>query len=242
MIQHLLLATKGNGDDGGGKALVAVIAGLLAALGYVGKQILGFVLEQQRKAAEQRARLIELRSLLNASRATYLAQVHLRNRLWDSLAANHKEKMAALLGGPLVQPNRPVGYERAFTALYPDFSPAEKELHGLMRGMTEHSLRPLNQATGEWLQKDHHYKVAGRSQGPRQRLALGLIQLEAHLTMWLAKYQAWIPGREDHALVYLADEEETGHGFPRGIEADVEELVVGKSSAAPVSLPNRQND
>lgn len=45
-----------------------------------------------------------------------------------------------------------------------------------------------------------------------------LNQLDAHLLLWLAKYEGWIPNRPDHALVYLADEEEHGLGFPNGIE------------------------
>jgi len=54
-----------------------------------------------------------------------------------------------------------------------------------------------------------------------QRLA----ELEPHLLMWLAKYAAWIPDSPAHALVYLADEEDHGVPFPKGIERVIEESL-----------------
>jgi len=42
--------------------------------------------------------------------------------------------------------------------------------------------------------------------------------LQAHLLLWLAKYEIWIPASPEHALVYLADEKEHGVGFPRGLD------------------------
>ena len=75
--------------------------------------------------------------------------------------------------------------------------------------------------------------VAGRrraSDHPRQdhrevRLAKLLNDLDCHLTLWLAKHDGWLPGRPDHALVYLVDEEKHGLGFPRGPDQAVEEVV-----------------
>lgn len=61
--------------------------------------------------------------------------------------------------------------------------------------------------------------------GLNTRLADKLAALEVHLQLWQAKYSVWIPENLTHSLVYLADEEEHGVGFPRGIENDVQELL-----------------
>jgi len=47
------------------------------------------------------------------------------------------------------------------------------------------------------------------------KLAVFLAQLEAHLVLWVAKYEAWISDQPEHALVFLADEEKHGVGFPK---------------------------
>ena len=50
--------------------------------------------------------------------------------------------------------------------------------------------------------------------------------------MWLAKYEAWIPGHPEHALVYVNDEQKHGVGFPRELDAALadrlKELLTGR--------------
>jgi hypothetical protein len=57
------------------------------------------------------------------------------------------------------------------------------------------------------------------------RFASELRTLESHLRLWEAKYQEWIPEHPEHALVYLADEEAHGIGFPKNIDTLVDELL-----------------
>ena len=57
------------------------------------------------------------------------------------------------------------------------------------------------------------------------KLAAELVKLESHLLLWIAKYKAWIPEHNEHALVYMADENEHGLGFPSGIDERVDDVV-----------------
>lgn len=202
----------------------AVGGAIIAALGYVGKQVADFGLEVWRERKAQRARLIELRSLLRAANATFRAQQRLARRLYKSLTQGNADH-------GLFE-----GYERLFAKSFPTFTPEQKELHLIIRGMTEHSMRPLNAAMADWLRMDTAFKVArwwpGRSWA---RLARELSDLEAHLALWLANFQAWIPGQENHALVYLAGKQKYGVGFPKRIDELVEELVTGKVIKAKTS-------
>ena len=72
----------------------------------------------------------------------------------------------------------------------------------------------------------YHRTMRGKTED-EARLALLLNQLDAHLLLWLAKYEGWIPNRPDHALVYLADEQQHGLGFPRGVDEAVDAALVG---------------
>jgi hypothetical protein len=58
-----------------------------------------------------------------------------------------------------------------------------------------------------------------------------------HLRLWHAKYEAWIPGHPRHALVYLADEEQHGIGFPGGLDQVVDEVLRELDARA---APNRR--
>jgi len=70
--------------------------------------------------------------------------------------------------------------------------------------MTVHTFRPLNQSVLEWLRGDRYFRAVSPSDRRLGGLALFLAQLEAHLVLWVAKYEAWIPQHPEHALVFLA--------------------------------------
>jgi hypothetical protein len=118
------------------------------------------------------------------------------------------------------------GYDRMFSKAYSVFTPDEKELHAIIRSLTMYSLRPTNQSLLNWLKSDTYFKAQKPSQGILGELAEKLATLEAHLILWHAKYKAWIPGTPEHALVYLADEEKHGIGFPSGIDDVVRKALV----------------
>jgi hypothetical protein len=192
----------------------AVIGGIIAALGYVAKLCVeGWTEWRQRRAARLR-QLLELASLLHASYEAFHVQAELVSRLETMLGERH----------PGVAPDTS-GFERHFTKAFRHFKPDESDLHGLIRSMTEHSIRPLNQAMSEWLRADFTYRAARGAKGRRGVLASKLNQLDTHLRLWHAKYEAWIPGHPQHALVYLADEEQHGIGFPEGLDQVVDEVL-----------------
>lgn len=191
----------------------ALVAALLAALGFVAKEIVASVREWRREDAERRVLLVRLQALLEASRAGFLVQSELRNRLFTQIRARLPDEGAD------------AGYESMFTRLYEQMSPEERDLHRLIRAYTEHVLQPLNAATRNWLEEDAEYRLSRGKKGAEATLCGQLNTLDAHLLLWLAKYKMWIPDRPEHALVYLADEERHGVPFPTGIEATLAEVL-----------------
>ncbi len=192
----------------------AMAGAVVAALGYVAKLAVDGWSAWRRLRAERLGRLLELASLLHASSEGFFYQRRLVDRLEESLRGNHPE----------IAPDRS-GFERHFAQAFDSFTPDEVELHGLIRSMTEHSLRPTNQAMSVWLQSDLTCRTARAATGTRGELAAKLNQLDTHLRLWHAKYEAWIPEDPQHALVYLADEENHGIGFPPRLDETVEKLL-----------------
>jgi hypothetical protein len=191
----------------------AVIGAVIAAVGFMLKQVADFVLGLLRTRERRRARLVDLASLLQASQAAFLTQIDLSRRLYAQLGAG---------GAP---GERPVGRDRLFASRYATMTDEQRELHRLIRGITQHALRPVNLALSEWLKADTTFKVMPRFGRRRRELARMLRQLEAHLIVWIAKYEVWIPVDPKYALVYLADEQRHGVAFPPNLDPLVRELV-----------------
>jgi len=126
------------------------------------------------------------------------------------------------------------GYEAVFEAAFPTMTEAEQQLHGVVRAYTVNGLKPLNEAMVKWLQADTEFKLAASDRPHDVNVAKLLAELEPHLLMWLAKYAAWIPDSPAHALVYLADEENHGVPFPKGIEK-----VIGESLGIDTKAANK---
>lgn len=102
-----------------------------------------------------------------------------------------------------------------FAAAHKDMTPSERELFNVVRAITIHTFQPLNEAILTWLRSDTEFRVRSPDKSLRGKLAAHLQKLEAHLLLWNAKYRIWIPDHPEHALVYLADEERHGIGFPK---------------------------
>ena len=192
----------------------AVIGAVVAALGYVGKLIIESWLGIREAQNARRARLVELQSLLRAAWVSFTVQNNHAKRLLLMIRKDHPE----LIGIE-------EGYERLFTKAHELFTPDEKGLHAIIRSITVHSLRPTNQSLSSWLKSDTYFKAQKPSQAILGQLAQKLAALEAHLILWHAKYETWIPDTPQHALVYLADEEEHGIGFPSGIDEVVRKAL-----------------
>jgi len=194
----------------------AVVGAVIAALGYVAKTILEWWAGVREARRARRARLVALRALLQAAKASFEIQNDHAQRLLGMIHRNHP--------GLGVEGE---GYERAFAAAYPQFTPEELELHGIIRGITIHALREANEAMLAWLREDAYFKAQQRPGTLAGDLAQQLGALEAHLYLWRAKYAAWIPDHPEHALVYLADEQAHGVGFPSGLDELVEQVLAG---------------
>jgi hypothetical protein len=209
----------------------ALVAAVIAALGYVGRLTVDAWRSWRARRADDFARLLRLQAHLAASGAAFRVQRELAQRLADMLRHNHPEHL----------PDRS-GLERLFTALHDQFSPDEAELHLVIRGYTEHALRPVNASMVEWLNSDTTYRTLVNKKGIDAEFAQLLNRLDAHLLLWLAKYEAWIPGRPEHALVYLNDEERQGMGFPGrtrhsdGIEEVLEKVIDRRGTRSPARL------
>ncbi len=196
---------------------VAIIGAALAAVGYLVKSLVGWRQEKTKAKAHTIGQLEQLQSLLNASAALFDLQRVQVERLLELLAKNHPAEY-----------DEELGYEELMGRCYPAFNKTEQEIHGIIRAYTEHSLRPINLAISEWLRSDVLFKTGTVETRRLEALAKNLFDLEIHLLLWNAKCEAWLPGQPQHALVYMADEQQHGLGFPsdRNVERDGENIFV----------------
>ncbi len=114
----------------------AMVGAVIAALGYVAKMILEWWAEMREARRARRARLVALLALLQSSRVSFEIQNDHAQRLLGMIHHNHP--------GLGVEGQ---GYEWAFAAAYPQFTPEELELHSIIRGITIHALR---EAAVQW--------------------------------------------------------------------------------------------
>lgn len=148
-------------------------------------------------------RLQELKSLLAASRSVVLIQQERALALVAMLKTNHPFESS--LGN---------GLEDMMARCYPVFNDEEKELHGIVRAYSEHSMRRVNEALQKWVEADKHFKSGQVQSSRREELASRLREMEMHLLLWFAKFETWIPNQPHHALVWMDDEKQHGLGFP----------------------------
>ena len=103
----------------------------------------------------------------------------------------------------------------------------------MIRSISEHSMKNVNQAMSDWLVIDVYFKTATGKVEILNELATKLHELEAHLTLWHAKKDYWLVSDETHALVYMADEHEHGLGFPPGLDRIVKETLAYQKARLP---------
>ena len=205
----------------------AVIGALIALFSFVAKTLYQWWLDLRKERAAKLAALLDLSSLLRAAWITNTVQDAHAKTLYKSLQETHPNGIS-----------REYGYDETFSRLFDEFTPAEMELHNLIRGMTIHAIRPINQSMMAWLKNDIYFKTAtnAASGKKRQLLADRLLDLEAHLLLWEAKYKTWIPSTPQHALVLLDDEKAHGVAFPFDIEKIIKDVVKDLSKFGP-TLP-----
>jgi hypothetical protein len=198
------------------RTLLVAAASAVAAYGWK-----SWIEGRERKRKERASTigaLQDLKSLLDTSRALFSIQQGQVKRLMEMLKQNHPAEYA-----------QGRGYDDRLTRCHPLFNPQEKELHGIIRAYTEHSMLRVNEAIRKWLDDDKQFKTGQVESERREELAGTLRELEMHLLLWHAKFEYWIPTQPQHALVYLADEEAHGLGFPKdrtlernGVEVQVD--------------------
>jgi hypothetical protein len=98
-----------------------VLGALLAALGYIGKQLWDAILERQKSHLTRKSRIVELQSLLRATGVSYKIQNF------------HAQRLLEMLKARLPELNTSGGYEQTFTSTYPTMTPQERDLHDLMK-------------------------------------------------------------------------------------------------------------
>ncbi|MFZ5910703.1 MAG: hypothetical protein ACOYYU_11880 [Chloroflexota bacterium] len=194
----------------------AVVGAVVAAIGYVAKLIVEWLAQVNEKRRARRARLAALYSLLRAGRVAVVIQ------------AKHRDRLQALIEARdpmLVESTIAQGYDKVFETVYAGMTSEERVLHVMIRTITENTLHPINNLLLEWVRNDDYFKAHTWGRGNRKALADNLSLLEAHLVLWLAKYKVWIPEHPEHALVYMADEQDHGVGFPNRLQDAVEAVL-----------------
>jgi len=192
----------------------AVIGAVIAAIGYVLKLFLSWWSDTVSDYRANKARLVALHSMLCATKVAFDYQAEIRDRLHEILEKRDKRLVSG--GG---------GYEKDFSNAYSSMTEDEQELHSIIRAYTIYTLYPLNEEIIEWLKNDTFFKSDKWKLGRGESLSDVLSALEGHLFLWLSKYKMWIPDHPSHALVYLADENRHGLGFPTGIDEQIKEAI-----------------
>lgn len=201
----------------------ALFGAVIAAVGYVGKLLIETGVKWNANRLARRARLVDLLSLLLASKKAFEIQNELVFRLCEKIRSGHPA-----IDGP---------YDEVLAQGYPLLDEQQKLEHGLIRHYTTDCIHPLNLQTVDWLSKDDHFKGRGRTRAQRE-LSGKLQALFAHLMLWRAKYDFWIPNRPERAIVYLEDENRHGIGFPTGIE----ELIARAAGGMTIHASDRMKE
>lgn len=206
-------------------AAPALLGAVLAALGYLGKLCADFALKWRNEARKRRARLGDLLAILSAGDVAFLVQTEIRDRLYVSLSARLPG-----LGKNLS------GFDTFFSRAYSEMLPEESRLHAIIRAYTIYALKPLNEDILRWLRTDIYFRGLSPSHPRYGKLVVYLRNLQAHLLLWHAKYETWIPSDPAHSLVYLDDEERHGLGFPRG-GTELVATLLGQGTPSTASQP-----
>src|SRR5215207_3781008 len=95
----------------------AVVTGIIAAIGYVAKQIVDWLATARATKANRFARLVDLQSLLRAGRVIFAIQNDHAQRLLTMIQEHHGDQVA-----------KDKGFERTFAMAYSYLTPEEQEL------------------------------------------------------------------------------------------------------------------
>jgi hypothetical protein len=202
--------------------------GLFSALVAAAISLLGFGLkelyDQRRRRREQHEQ--ERRAATESQRQAAGTLAEFQRLLADStaIAATHfqlRDRLAATLTQPQ-QPGEP--HSEWFARHYDTFLPPQLEIFQLLRAITANSMRIQNQLLLDWANRHSAFTLFGR--GPDedafdQQLSL----LRTHLRTWRDKLEGGFETDPRQCLVYLADVNQLGVGFPKQLESATKALL-----------------
>lgn len=211
--------------------VVAVMVGLISAtLGYC----LRLLIDTLKSRREQQKKLFKnLQSLyvkLIDAKEMFDLQVEKRDKLEKMLRENHQEEFKQGIA------KNYIGYNDLFKKLYPLFKEREKELHLLIRGLSE-SIGKINEEIRDWLGKEHLLRIQESKIDGMKELEKMLGTLRKHLNGWFAIYKGMFLNDDRYSLIYTADEWEHATGFPVGIERKLEKIIILSSKVRKRSKP-----
>jgi hypothetical protein len=201
----------------------AVLATVLGALTYIAKSVADLVIRIVATRKARRTRLAQLLALIRAGDAAFKVQANVR----DDLQKMIKERLPELRSSPCT-------YDRLFAIAFQSMPPEERALFDIIRAYTIYTFKPLNDTLLAWLESDNEFRIQSPHSPATARLTEYLGNLEAHLLLWRAKYNAWIHEHPERALVYM---EEGKHGapFPKDGAAVVMAVLYPGGTLAPNS-------
>lgn len=207
--------------------LTTITTGLTAALGVAAKYAWDYGMEKKVLRKTRIAKLEKLKGLLNESHGLFKMQ----NKLVSRLALDVQTRMSS--SGSLTDTVN--GYEAFFVQHYDTFTEVEKDNHSMIRATTLNSINRVNDEMLKWMEDSLDFKsnsVRCLRKACGKELGEALTQLELHLNLWQDKFAIWMKN-EKHCVVYLADEEHHGVGFPKEIDTLVDTATTDLKNSAP---------
>lgn len=183
-----------------------------ALVGMVGTLTAQTIKKRRQARARVRQRLERLSALLAESKSLFRSQSEQRDRLVEVLGKNHPAEVGAW------QSADGRGFDDLFYDLSPQFAVEERNLQAIIRGMTELPMRRVNQEMSDWLAANLPVRAPRQMRTMLEALNDPLVRLQLHLNEWHSKYLAVFAPDSRRSLVYLADEHQHGHGFPKDLE------------------------
>ncbi|KKN52621.1 hypothetical protein LCGC14_0610760 [marine sediment metagenome] len=126
-------------------------------------------------------------------------QIDKRDILVSMVEKNHKQEIESGIAKGYA------GFNDLFRKLYPILTEREKELHMLIRGLSE-SLMKINEEIRDWLGKDYILKILEIHTKDMKDFEKMLEQLRKHLNGLFAVYKGMFLNDTRNSLIYASDE------------------------------------
>ena len=192
----------------------AIVGVIVTTLSFMGKEMYNIVKNRYQRKQIAVQELETLLGLLDESFSIFVSQNNQRNRLMTLLNERH-------------QPNVPqaLGFDETFFQMHDQMDQEELELFKIIRGLTAHSMLPVNERLQQWAKDNTARQLVRKNRALAKELDEQLGILRTHLSHWFAKYNSVFKDDEKRSLVYLDDEKHQGIGFPKQLRSVVEKVL-----------------